>query len=140
VKLFVRSSTFDSKPGGSQLWRFKPTCDTGACDTALKGRVKFEASTSGNQARKKGGATDAFVAKLRLFGKTYGGRVTDFFATCGTSPSKDTWTFKIKVVNAKYVAGMWTVTKWEGLWTRDARFGVCPPGHLSAVIRGTLRL
>jgi hypothetical protein len=137
VKLFTTSNTFDSKPAKNQAFRFEPKCGTGACDTALTGRMVFEGA--GSEDRKQAGAEASFSVTLRSFGKKYEGFDTDFFASCGTEPDKDRWTFNLTVDKAVYVGEVWTAQKWSGTWTRAAlgSGGVCTPGRLKAVIRGT---
>jgi hypothetical protein len=39
VKIFVTSNSFDSKPAQSQVFRFIPKCDIGACDVTVAGSM-----------------------------------------------------------------------------------------------------
>ncbi len=135
VQLFVRSSNFASHPQTKQRgWGFQPLCSTGACDSILRGQVNFAPDAQRAQA----GARQNFRVRMVKLSTSYGGRVTGFFASCGSTASKDTWTFSIKVTDAQYFGDQWVATKWEGTWTRNAPFGTCTPGHLQAVIRGAL--
>jgi hypothetical protein len=76
--------------------------------------------------------------RLSRLGRSYGGLVNGFFASCETEPTRDRWTFNVKVEDADYVDGAWKATRWSGSWTRQATFvgTICSPGRLRAVIRG----
>jgi hypothetical protein len=136
VKVFVTSNTFDSRPSTQQLFHFQPKCQKGACDVTLTGAMGF---SQGLSDRQHAGAEKRFEVRLANLGKSYGGYKTGYFASCGTEPDKDRWTFNIKVDASKYVGDTWTVARWSGIWTRSSDFGgACTPGHLHAVIRGSL--
>jgi hypothetical protein len=136
VKVYVTSNTFDSKPTPSQVFRFVPKCDQGACDVTLTGAMSFGQGLTDRQAA---GAEKRFEIRLANLGRSYGGTKVDYWASCGNEPDKDRWTFAIRVDKAKYIDDVWTVVRWSGTWTRLANFaGACTPGHLRAVIRGTL--
>jgi hypothetical protein len=136
VKVYVTHNTFDSNPASTQKFRFEPKCDEGACDVMLSGVMEFG---KGLADRQQAGAEKRFLIRMANLGRGYGGTKVGYFASCGNEPDKDRWTFDIKVDRAKYVDGVWTVTRWSGVWTRDSGFGgECRPGKLKAVIRGTL--
>jgi hypothetical protein len=136
VKVYVTSNTFDSKPTPSQVFRFVPKCDQGVCDVTLTGAMSFGQGLTDRQAA---GAEKRFEIRLANLGRSYGGTKVDYWASCGNEPDKDRWTFAIRVDKAKYIDDVWTVVRWSGTWTRLANFaGACTPGHLRAVIRGTL--
>lgn len=136
VKVFVTSNTFDSKPSRSQVFRFVPKCDQGACDVTLTGAMTF---TQGLADRQAAGAEKRFEIRLANLGRSYRGTKVDYWASCGNEPDKDRWTFAIRVDKAKYIDDVWTVVRWSGTWTRSADFAsACTPGRLHTVIRGTL--
>ncbi len=136
VQLFVRSSSFASHPRRIQKdWRFQPLCKSGACDVILRGRVFFQPDKD----RQTAGAGNLFRVRLIQLGTTYGGNVTDFFASCGAKAEKDTWTFALKVTDAAMIGSVWSATGWSGTWSRAATFpSLCTPSHLQAVVRGKL--
>lgn len=135
VKVFVTSNTFDSKPSRSQVFRFVPKCDQGACDVTLTGSMAF---TQGLADRQAAGAEKRFEIRLANLGRSYRGTKVDYWASCGKEPDKDRWTLSIRVDRAKYINDVWTVVRWSGTWTRRADFAsACTPGRLHAVIRGT---
>ena len=135
VRLFVRGSNFQSRPEKTQRgWIFTPRCEEGACDVILEGRVRFARDPE----RRLAGAEERFRVRLSRLGRSYGGLVNGFFASCETEPARDRWTFNVKVEDADYVDGAWKATRWSGSWTRQATFvgTICSPGRLRAVIRG----
>jgi hypothetical protein len=139
VKLFVRRSNFLSNPAKLQNWSIEPTCDKGTkCPVVLSGKVEF-GSGPGSSKRAPSGAKNEFDVKLHGLGGRYGGSVTDFFASCGDAPCKDTWTFSMRVTEADYVGDTWIATEWEGSWSRfSPGNGVYRDSRLTAVVRGSL--
>jgi hypothetical protein len=142
VKLFVRRSNFGSRPSKQQVFSFQPLCQQGSCDVNMRARIAFDPTPGGEQ-RQQAGANPKFTVKLRQLGKSYAGFTNGFFATCivngNAAAEKDRWSFNLRVATAKYIGDRWTVTRWEGTWTRSASFAgtACAPGHLAAVIRGS---
>jgi hypothetical protein len=136
VKVFATSNSFDSKPAQSQVFRFIPKCDVGACDVTVAGSMAFGQGLADRQAA---GAQKRFDIRLAGLGRSYRGTKVDFWASCEDEPDKDRWTFAIRVDKAKPIDDVWTVVRWSGTWSRVADFaGACRPGRLRAVIRGTL--
>jgi hypothetical protein len=138
VKLYVTSNSFDSKPLRAQVFRFLPKCNEGACDVTMTGAMDFG---QGLEERQSAGAEKRFDIRLANLGRSYQGTKVGYWASCGDEPDKDRWTFAIKVDNARYIGDVWTVVRWSGTWTRRSDYsgpGDCLPGHLRAVIRGTL--
>ena len=135
VKMYVTHNSFDSKPATNQKFRFEPKCNEGSCDVTLGGAMQF---TQGLEDRQQAGAEKRFLLRLAKLGRDYAGTKVGYFASCGNKPDKDRWTFDIKVDKARYIDSMWTVVHWSGTWTRDSNFGgLCTPGRLKTVIRGT---
>ena len=81
VRLFVRGSNFQSRPEKLQRgWIFTPRCEEGACDVILEGRVRFARDPE----RRLAGAEERFRVRLSRLGRSYGGLVNGFFASCET--------------------------------------------------------
>jgi len=136
VKLYVTSNSFDSKPLQTQLFRFLPKCDEGACDVTITGAMDFG---QGLEERQSAGAEKRFDVRLATLGRGYRGTKVGYWASCADKPTKDRWTFAIKVDKARYVADVWTVVRWSGTWTRESNFSsLCLRSRLRAVIRGAL--
>jgi hypothetical protein len=129
ARIFVTSSTFAGKGAQPpQIMHFRPKCAEGACDVVLSGTMRYGEEPI---------ADDHYIVRLINTGRSYQGTVTGFFARCNDNPDKDRWTFIIRLDKAQFVDGVWTATRWNGTWTRDADFGgACRPGKQRAVIRG----
>jgi hypothetical protein len=133
VKIIVTHTTFDSNPLPSQVFKFDPQCSKTVCNVyLLNTSMKF---TSNSQRTPSLNKVNVKMAKL---GASYAGSTKGFYATCNDQPSKDTWEFRIRADKVKYVEGRWLIDKWSGIWTRNAPFGLCIPGRLRAVVRGSL--
>jgi hypothetical protein len=137
VKVFVTRNNFDSKPARTQVFRFLPRCEEGACDVTLSGAMDFSMGLADRQAA---GAERRFDIRLTNLGRSYRGTKVDYWASCEDEPDKDRWTFAIRIDRPKYINEVWTVVRWSGTWTRAAlgANGACRPGRLASVIRGTL--
>jgi hypothetical protein len=134
VKVIVTHTTFDSNPLSRQVFKFDPQCGKPVCNVYLLSMAMKFTSSSGRTA-----SLNKVNVKMAKLNATYAGSTRGFYASCNDQPGKDTWEFRIKTSKVKYVAGRWVIDKWSGTWTRNAPFGACIPGHLRAVVRGTLQ-
>jgi hypothetical protein len=116
LRIKVTSTTLGTLKHGltwTDSWTFKPVCDSGACNTVLKGEIT-----------PPGVSTHTFKMTLHRSGAVYTGQNHAQITVCGQPPIvkkvTNTVIVRIRVTSGHLVNGVWRADSWTGtLWLKS---------------------